>query len=203
MTSSHKFLDEDKPGAMAENFSSKGYGSTLITCEPVKEESPSSRASSSIDIADDGKPDAVAGDCLDEGRTRTFGTCVPEEQAKRQTNASSLPRIKSFSRRVGRKLTTSRKSDLSEYLPKISVKVEAGVIVDPRNLFSDDINSFELEIGFGTGEHLVNRAIDNNNCGFIGCEPYLNGVAKITQLAKQTQLGNLKIYELPRRQKTY
>jgi len=121
-------------------------------------------------------------------------SCAPESSAERRTNAPSSPRVKSFSRRVGRKLTTSRKSDLSNYLPKISVKLEPDIIVEPRDLFERNMDFIELEVGFGTGEHLVNRALDNSNFGYIGCEPYLNGVAKITQLAKQTAIQNLRIY---------
>ena len=36
-----------------------------------------------------------------------------------------------------------------------------------------------LEIGFGGGEHLIHQARLNPNIGFIGCEPYQNGVAKL------------------------
>ena len=36
-----------------------------------------------------------------------------------------------------------------------------------------------LEIGFGGGEHLAARARENPDVGFIGCEPFVNGVAKL------------------------
>lgn len=104
------------------------------------------------------------------------------------------PLIKSFSRRVGRKLTKSRKNDLTEHLPNLAVEVIDGMMLNPTQLFKDPMEGFELEIGFGTGEHLVARALDNREIGYIGCEPFLNGVAKAVQLAKTNGLENLKIY---------
>ena len=102
--------------------------------------------------------------------------------------------IKSFSRRVGRRLTKSRKSDLKDHLPFLAIEVMPGKVLNPPELFNGNMEGFELEIGFGTGEHLVARALENPNIGYIGCEPFLNGVAKAVQLAKSNKLENLKIY---------
>ena len=40
-------------------------------------------------------------------------------------------------------------------------------------------DAYALEIGFGGGEHLAARAQENRKTGFIGCEPFINGVAKL------------------------
>ena len=52
---------------------------------------------------------------------------------------------------------------------------EEGEITSER-LFGDD-RPLHLEIGFGGGEHLAYRADLLPDHGFIGCEPFLNGVA--------------------------
>ena len=51
-----------------------------------------------------------------------------------------------------------------------------------------------LEIGFGGGEHLVYQAKENPKIGFIGCEPYLNGVAMLLGKIESEGLENIKIY---------
>ena len=40
-------------------------------------------------------------------------------------------------------------------------------------------NPVWLEIGFGSGEHLFFQAHSNPDVNFIGCEPYINGVATL------------------------
>lgn len=63
-----------------------------------------------------------------------------------------------------------------------------------------DLNSlFEgkdvwLEIGFGGGEHLVHQAKENPGIGFIGCEPYLNGVAMLLGKIESERLNNIRVY---------
>ena len=51
-----------------------------------------------------------------------------------------------------------------------------------------------LEIGFGSGEHMIHQARHNPDVGIIGAEPYVNGVA--TALGKRRKAGvrNLRIH---------
>ncbi|MDX1540853.1 MAG: tRNA (guanosine(46)-N7)-methyltransferase TrmB [Geminicoccaceae bacterium] len=50
-----------------------------------------------------------------------------------------------------------------------------------------------LEIGFGAGEHLAATAAARPEIGFVGCEPFVEGVAKL--LAQRARLGldNLRL----------
>jgi tRNA (guanine-N7-)-methyltransferase len=52
-----------------------------------------------------------------------------------------------------------------------------------------------LEIGFGGGEHLVHQAKLNPDIGFIGCEPYQNGVAKLMGKLSADPRKNIKLYD--------
>ena len=52
-----------------------------------------------------------------------------------------------------------------------------------------------LEIGFGGGEHLIHQAILNPDIGFIGCEPYQNGVAKLMGKLSVNPCQNIKVYD--------
>ena len=51
-----------------------------------------------------------------------------------------------------------------------------------------------IEIGFGGGEHLAHQAKSNPEIGFIGCEPYLNGVAMLLGKIENEELENVKVY---------
>ena len=53
-----------------------------------------------------------------------------------------------------------------------------------------------LEIGFGGGEHLIHQARLNPDIGFIGCEPYQNGVAKLMGKLNAYPCQNIKLYDV-------
>ena len=51
-----------------------------------------------------------------------------------------------------------------------------------------------LEIGFGSGEHLLNQAQLNPDVVLFGCEPYINGVASLLAKIKEKRINNIFIY---------
>ena len=51
-----------------------------------------------------------------------------------------------------------------------------------------------LEIGFGGGEHLVAEALAFPDTGFIGCEPYVNGMAKILAQIEAHNIANIRLF---------
>ena len=65
--------------------------------------------------------------------------------------------------------------------------------VDPAGFFGDD-RPLCLEIGFGGGEHLVHQCRQNPDIGFIGCEPFINGVAMLLGKLRRAPLANLRIH---------
>lgn len=52
-----------------------------------------------------------------------------------------------------------------------------------------------LEIGFGSGEHLSSMASRHPDVKFIGCEPFLNGIAKMLVAIEEKQLENVRLYD--------
>lgn len=52
-----------------------------------------------------------------------------------------------------------------------------------------------MEIGFGAGEHLLWQAEKHPDIGFIGCEPFLNGVAKAVSGIEEVGLTNVRLYD--------
>lgn len=51
-----------------------------------------------------------------------------------------------------------------------------------------------LEVGFGGGEHMVHQAQNNPDVGFIGCEPYINGVAMLLGKIRDAGCDNIRIH---------
>ncbi|MCG6885191.1 MAG: tRNA (guanine(46)-N(7))-methyltransferase TrmB [Silicimonas sp.] len=55
-------------------------------------------------------------------------------------------------------------------------------------------NPVWLEVGFGSGEHLVHQAMQNPGTGFIGAEPFINGVATLLGKLQKTGAENVRIH---------
>ncbi|SLN52470.1 tRNA (guanine-N(7)-)-methyltransferase [Roseivivax jejudonensis] len=51
-----------------------------------------------------------------------------------------------------------------------------------------------LEVGFGGGEHLVHLAEAAPDTAFIGCEPYINGVAMLLGKLRESPAQNVAIH---------
>ena len=52
-----------------------------------------------------------------------------------------------------------------------------------------------LEVGFGGGEHLLAQAQRYPEVGFIGCEPFVNGMAMLLSAMAERPIGNLRLYQ--------
>ena len=65
---------------------------------------------------------------------------------------------------------------------------------DLTGLFDPPVDDVRLEIGFGGGEHLIAEARAFPNTGFIGCEPYVNGMAKILAQIEAHNIGNIRLF---------
>ena len=51
-----------------------------------------------------------------------------------------------------------------------------------------------LEVGFGSGEHLVHQAARNPDTGLIGAEPYVNGVATLLGKLQRADAPNVRVH---------
>ena len=78
-------------------------------------------------------------------------------------------------RRSGRPLRQDQRARMARDLPSLAIPLDA--LSAPLALFPDATAALRLEVGFGGGEHLAYEAGRFPDFGFIGCEPFLNGVA--------------------------
>ena len=100
-------------------------------------------------------------------------------------------------RRRGKKLRVGQQSLLDTLLPRLALTVPAQQEeIDLAQLFGGRLpaDGVWLEVGFGAGEHLVWQAEQHPNIGLVGCEPYLNGVAKCLAHIERLGVGNIRLF---------
>ncbi len=95
-----------------------------------------------------------------------------------------------YGRRAGHKLRKGQQQLIDELLPQVAVPDGP---LDSRILFGDD-RPLHLEIGFGAGEHLAGQAMMRPDHGFIGCEPFLNGVVGALLHIDENELTNVRLH---------
>ncbi|MCC7260516.1 MAG: tRNA (guanosine(46)-N7)-methyltransferase TrmB [Alphaproteobacteria bacterium] len=106
--------------------------------------------------------------------------------------SNQLPLVASFGRRHGRKLTPRKARLLHGLLPQLAVPVEGAGRLDVASLFGRD-GELWMEIGFGGGEHLAAQAERNPQVNFIGCEPFVNGMASMLGHVEEKKLTNVRL----------
>lgn len=72
-----------------------------------------------------------------------------------------------------------------------SIKIPA---LDPRTLFNKPVDKIWFEIGFGSGEHLLARIAQSPGDGFIGAEPYINGMSAFLKELPSTPPPHVRVY---------
>ncbi len=102
--------------------------------------------------------------------------------------------LRSFGRRSGRKLSTRQQNLLDTLLPRVGLDVSNPPPVRLAELFAGPVETFALEIGFGGAEHLIWQAERHPDTGFIGCEPFIDGVVKALTAIDQRKLTNIRLY---------
>ncbi len=93
----------------------------------------------------------------------------------------------------GGKLSPRKQLLCDELLPRLRLAPRKENALAPLDLFPSSTKKVWLEIGFGGGEHLAFQAAQNPDIGFIGCEPFLNGVAKLLVFIDEQGLENIRI----------
>lgn len=81
---------------------------------------------------------------------------------------------------------------VADLLPRIMVPATGPLSAEI--LFGED-RPLAFEIGFGKGEHLAFQAGRLPETGFIGAEPYLNGVAGLLAEIDDRQLQNVRVHQ--------
>lgn len=97
--------------------------------------------------------------------------------------------IRTFGRIGGRALSARQQALVDDLLPQLQAPEG---LSDPQELFPGR-KEIWLEIGFGGGEHLAEQARRHPEAGLIGCEPFIEGMAKLLTQVDADGLGNVRL----------
>jgi tRNA (guanine-N7-)-methyltransferase len=98
-----------------------------------------------------------------------------------------------FGRRKGHALKPRQAALFETLLPRLALNLEVPAPSDLRTLF-ESAGEVRLESGFGGGEHLLAEAEQNPKAGFIGIEPFINGMAKALAAIHDRRLSNIRLH---------
>jgi tRNA (guanine-N7-)-methyltransferase len=99
-----------------------------------------------------------------------------------------------FGRRKGHALRPRQAALFDTLLPKLALDLSRPAPADLATFFPGAAESVRLEIGFGGGEHLIAEAGRSPQVGFVGVEPYVNGMAQALAAIAERHLTNIRLH---------
>ncbi len=99
-----------------------------------------------------------------------------------------------FGRRKGHRLRPQQAALFDTLLPRLTLDLDAPAPAPLAALFPSPVDAVRLEIGFGGGEHMIAEAEREPRTGFIGCEPFVNGMAKALAAIDARKLPNIRLH---------
>jgi tRNA (guanine-N7-)-methyltransferase len=99
-----------------------------------------------------------------------------------------------FGRRKGKKLRPHHARLIDTLLPQLAIDLSRPVPAALDTLFPAPVTDIQLEIGFGGGEYLIGQAHEQPRRGFIGVEPFVNGMAKALAAIESGKLQNIRLH---------
>jgi tRNA (guanine-N7-)-methyltransferase len=105
------------------------------------------------------------------------------------------PERQFYGRQKARPLRPRQQERLERLLPRLKVDILKPAPARLAALFGGGFEDVWLEIGFGGGEHLAWQAGRNPDIGFIGVEPFINGVVSLLGHVEERGLDNVLIFD--------
>ncbi|MFG1347587.1 tRNA (guanine(46)-N(7))-methyltransferase TrmB [Xanthobacter autotrophicus DSM 431] len=99
-----------------------------------------------------------------------------------------------YGRRIGKSLRGAQQDAMVRLLPRYRLSLDEGAT--PTALFPHTPEGLWLEIGFGGGEHLLSHAARRPGFGFIGVEPFINGMARMLVDLEKAGLANIRLFDM-------
>jgi tRNA (guanine-N7-)-methyltransferase len=99
-----------------------------------------------------------------------------------------------FGRRKGHKLRPRQAELISTLLPQLAIDLTRPPPASLGALFPVPVENVRLEIGFGGGEAMIAQAQVQPRTGFIGVEPFVNGMAKALAAIESAKLCNVRLH---------
>jgi tRNA (guanine-N7-)-methyltransferase len=112
----------------------------------------------------------------------------------RQDDPDGEPARAFFGRRKGHKLRPNQQRLIDTLLPRLAVDLTQPAPAELKTLFPVAVGEVALEIGFGGGEYMIAQAQSAPDKGFIGVEPFVNGMAKALAAIDSNGLRNIRLH---------
>jgi len=117
------------------------------------------------------------------------------EDKHKKSNGSEFGPLRTFGRTGGRPLSARQQKLMDEELPKYAIDTkDHKANLAPDTLFTHSPREVWFEIGFGGAEHLIGQAQKHPDFGIIGCEPFLEGVAKAVTQIWENKINNIRLH---------
>lgn len=97
------------------------------------------------------------------------------------------PTRRLYGRSRGKALREHQAELMTALLPRLALDLDAPLALRPGG-------EARLEIGFGGGEHLIEAAAQEPGVDFLGCEPFVNGMAKLLARIEARSLANIRLH---------
>lgn len=99
-----------------------------------------------------------------------------------------------FGRRKGHKLRPRRQELVATLLPQLELDLSHPAPAALATLFAVPVGDVVLDIGFGGGEAMIAQAAADPRTGFLGVEPFVNGMAKALSGIAALGLNNIRLH---------
>ena len=120
---------------------------------------------------------------------------MPEAAPPREAVLKNERRDGLYGRRKGKPLSPRRVHLMATDFRVLAIDVDEAAPAGLAALFPHRPAMIVLEIGFGAGEHLIAGAAAAPATGFIGVEPFLNGMANAVAAIHDAGLTNIRLFD--------
>jgi tRNA (guanine-N7-)-methyltransferase len=103
--------------------------------------------------------------------------------------------LKSYGRRKAKPLSARKERLIGELLPRLRLDLGTRPPSLLTALFAAQVDDAWLEIGFGSGEHLLWQAETHKDVGFIGCEPFVNGMGSLLGAIEARGIDTIRVHD--------
>ena len=103
--------------------------------------------------------------------------------------------LRSFGRRKAKPLSARKERLIGELLPRLRLDLGTRPPSLLTALFAAQVDDAWLEIGFGSGEHLLWQAETHKDVGFIGCEPFVNGMGSLLGAIEARGIDTIRVHD--------
>jgi tRNA (guanine-N7-)-methyltransferase len=108
---------------------------------------------------------------------------------------TQTPPLRSYGRRKSKPLSARKERLFQGLLPALRLDLREPPPKDLRELFPLPVREVWLEIGFGSGEHLLWQAEQHKDIGLIGCEPFINGVGSLLGAIEDRGIETIRVHD--------